>query len=67
MVFMKKIEKNHDFYFPKWKNDGKIVRREKLSVKHSVLHDSFLPLKYVQNLNLTLHSFWGDSDHFSSF
>lgn len=36
-------------------------------MKHSVLHDSFLPLKYVQNLNLTLHSFWGDSDHFSSF
>jgi len=28
-LFMKKIEKNDDFYFPKWKNDGKIVRREK--------------------------------------
>ena len=38
MVFMKKIEKNHYFYFPKWEIDGKIVRREKLSVKHSVLH-----------------------------
>ena len=34
MVFMKKIEKNHYFPFPKWKNDGKIVKREKLSVKY---------------------------------
>ena len=30
---MKKIEKNLYFYFPKWKNDGKIVRREKNTVK----------------------------------
>lgn len=25
---MKKIEKNHDFIFPKVKNDGRIVRRK---------------------------------------
>lgn len=24
-LFMKKIEKNHEFPFPKWKNDGKII------------------------------------------
>ena len=32
---MKKIEKNDDFYFPKWKNDGKIVRREKITAKQT--------------------------------
>ena len=35
---MKKIEKNHYFPFPKWKNDGKIVRREKITAEHDVLH-----------------------------